>query len=88
MYLYVFIQYLELNDHTTNLDHSDSIKDLFRTNKTNILISFGKFIAESYRIWETSSNDIWNVGGMYAFFWSVLWIVSTVAIHMVHVVVQ
>ncbi len=63
-----FIRYLELNDHTTNLEDSDSVRDLFRTKKTNILIIFGKFIAECYQIRETSSNDIWNVGGMYACF--------------------
>ena len=55
-----FIRYLdsELNGHSTNLEDSDSIRDLFRTKKTNILISFGKFIAECYRIRETSSTEI------------------------------
>ena len=32
-----FIRYLEMNDHSTNLEVSDSIRD-----------SFGKFIAECY----------------------------------------
>ncbi len=72
-----FIRYLELNNHTTNLEDSDSKRDLFRTKKTNILISFGKFIAECYRIRETSSNDIWNVGGMYACFVCLVRIAST-----------
>ncbi len=53
-----FIPYLELNDHTTTLEDSDSIRDLFRTKKTNILISIGIFIAECYQIRETSINDV------------------------------
>ncbi len=51
-----FIRYLEFNDHTTNLEDSDSIRDLFR--RKRIPISFGKLIAECYRIRETLSNDI------------------------------
>ncbi len=52
-----FIRYLELNDHTTTLQDFDSIRDLFRTKKTNI-ISFGIFIAECYQFREISSNDV------------------------------
>ncbi len=47
-----FIRCSELNGHGTNLEDSDSIRYLCRSKKTNILISFGKFIAECYIILE------------------------------------
>ncbi len=84
-----------MNDYSTNLENSDSIRDLFRPKKTNVLISFGKFIAECYRIRETfsfgkfiaecyriretSSTEIWNVGGLYACYWCVFWELESVS---------
>ncbi len=87
-----FIQYLEMNEHGTNLEDSESIRDLFRTKKMNILNSFGKFIADCYRIREPSRTEIWNAGGLYVCFcvsceWE-LEMLSTLAIRMFHVVVQ
>ncbi len=53
-----FIRYLEMNDHSTNLEDSDSIRDIFKTKKRNIFISFGKKFAQCYRIRETICTEI------------------------------
>ena len=51
------IRYLEVKDHRINFEDSDSIRDLFKTKTTNILISFGNF-AECCGIGETLSIEI------------------------------
>ncbi len=55
-----------MNDHSTNLEDSDGIRVIFKTKKMNILISFGKFIAECYLIRETLRSEF--EGGLYACF--------------------
>ena len=46
-----------MTDHSTNLEDSDSIRGLFRNKVTDILIKFGKCIAECYRIWEEFGEE-------------------------------
>ncbi len=47
-----------MSDHGTTIEDSDSIRELFKTTNTSILITFGKFIAECYRIRDTLGTEI------------------------------
>ena len=67
-----FIAYWDMKDHYTSVYDSYS-RDIFKTTNTDILISFGQFVAECYRNQKSLSTEILIVSVLYIYVLLVLW---------------